>query len=177
MSSKVERILYMYVYSGARIRFGSHTLRVWKGSRATSVAIMHETQPVAPKSKHMKFLYTVGHGHVLSLAPDTMLGLDLARTHASHNGSGEHAIRLSVRTATRRHHDITQRQQTRRVLPTSSRQVEAHLPPRKRSAREDNGAREFAATCRQDKRLTEVLVRVRAVASTGHAYLQRFAVA
>ena len=25
------------------------------------------------------------------LAPDTMLGLDLARTHASHNGSGEHA--------------------------------------------------------------------------------------
>ena len=86
-------------------------------------------------------------------------------------------IRLSVRSATRRHNDITQRQQTRRVLPTSSRQVEAHLPLRKRSAREDNGAREFDATCRQDKRLAEVLVRVRAVASTGHAYLQRFAVA
>ena len=86
-------------------------------------------------------------------------------------------IRLSVRSATRRHNDITQRQQTRRVLPTSSRQVEAHLPPRKQSACEDNGAREFDATCRQDKRLAEVLVRVRAVASTGHAYLQRFAVA
>ena len=25
------------------------------------------------------------------VATDTMLGLDLARTHASHNGSGEHA--------------------------------------------------------------------------------------
>ena len=107
-----------------------------------------------------------------------MLGLDLARTHASHNGSGEHAHSIErARSATRRHNDITQRQQTRRVLPTSSRQVEAHLPPRKRSAREDNGAREFDATCRQDKRLAEVLVRVRAVASTGHAYLQRFAVA
>ena len=43
-------------------------------------------------------------------------------------------IRLSVRSATRRHNDITQRQQTRRVLPTSSRQVEAHLPPRKSEA-------------------------------------------
>ena len=86
-------------------------------------------------------------------------------------------IRLSVRSATRRRYDITQRQQTRRVLPTSSRQVEAHLPPRKQSAYEDNGAREFDATCRQDEWLAEVLVRVRAVASTGHAYLQRFAVA
>ena len=52
------------------IRFGSHTLRVWKGSRATSVAIMHETQPVAPKSKHMKFLYTVGHRETRPLDGD-----------------------------------------------------------------------------------------------------------
>ena len=36
---------------------------------------------------------------------------------------------------------------------------------------------EFDATCRQDEWLAEVLVRVRAVASTGLAHLQRFAVA
>ena len=33
------------------------------------------------------------------LAPDTMLGLDLARTHASHNGSGEHAHAHSIERA------------------------------------------------------------------------------
>ena len=139
---------------------------------------MHETQPVAPKSKHMKFLYTVGAQTRPLPTRQTPCSGSIWRALTRHTTEAESMrIRLSVRSATRRHNDITQRQQTRRVLPTSSRQVEAHLPPRKRSAREDNGAREFDATCRQDKRLTEVLVRVRAVASTGHAYLQRFAVA
>ena len=96
---------------------------------------MHETQPVAPKFKHMKFLYTVGHRHVLSLARRTPCSGSIWRALTRHTTEAESMrIRLSVRSATRRHNDITQRQQTRRVLPTSSRQVEAHLPPRKSEA-------------------------------------------
>ena len=99
------RVVSLYRYTSEictdfdlSIRFGSHTLRVWKGSRATSVAIMHETQPVAPKFKHMKFLYTVGHRHVLSLARRTPCSGSIWRALTRHTTEAESMrIRLSVR--------------------------------------------------------------------------------